>query len=166
MVILDSSHTKADVLKELEAYAPLVSPGSYIVATDGIMELVHDTPRGKPEWASFSRNQNGGSMKVGSTERSPLGLAPGSNESDERDKSAMQDFTLVIPTYNRPKQLRALLAYLGAEKALCRILILDSSKPRLRTANRKRAELQSNWTMQSSRPRRIPSISSEKGCTR
>jgi cephalosporin hydroxylase len=51
MVILDSSHAKAHVLKELEAYAPLVSPGSYIVATDGIMGLVHDTPRGKPEWA-------------------------------------------------------------------------------------------------------------------
>ena len=82
-----------------------------------------------------------GFVLEGSTERSPLGLAPGSNESDERDKAAMQDFTLVIPTYNRPKQLRALLAYLGAEKALCRILILDSSKPRLRAANRKSAEL-------------------------
>ena len=52
MVILDSSHTKAHVAKELEAYAPLVSPGSYLVATDGIMGLVHDTPRGKPEWTS------------------------------------------------------------------------------------------------------------------
>jgi cephalosporin hydroxylase len=50
MVILDSSHAKAHVLKELDAYAPLVSPGSYIVATDGIMGHVHDTPRGKPEW--------------------------------------------------------------------------------------------------------------------
>jgi cephalosporin hydroxylase len=50
MVILDSSHAKAHVARELEAYAPLVSPGSYIVATDGIMGLVHDTPRGRPEW--------------------------------------------------------------------------------------------------------------------
>lgn len=50
MVILDSSHAKAHVANELEAYAPLVSPGSYIVATDGIMGLVHDTPRGRPEW--------------------------------------------------------------------------------------------------------------------
>jgi cephalosporin hydroxylase len=57
MVILDSSHTKAHVLKELEAYAPLVSPGSYIVATDGIMGLVHDTPRGKPEWNSDNPTQ-------------------------------------------------------------------------------------------------------------
>jgi cephalosporin hydroxylase len=52
MIILDSSHAKTHVAKELEAYAPLVSPGSYIVATDGIMGLVHDTPRGKSEWVS------------------------------------------------------------------------------------------------------------------
>jgi cephalosporin hydroxylase len=52
LVILDSNHTKAHVAKELEAYAPLVSPGSYIVATDGIMRLVHDTPRGKAQWVS------------------------------------------------------------------------------------------------------------------
>ena len=52
MVILDSTHTKAHVANELEAYAPLVSRESYIVATDGIMGLVHDTPRGRPEWLS------------------------------------------------------------------------------------------------------------------
>jgi cephalosporin hydroxylase len=52
MVILDSSHTKTHVARELEAYAPLVSLQSYIVATDGIMGLVHDVPRGKSEWIS------------------------------------------------------------------------------------------------------------------
>lgn len=57
LVILDSSHARAHVAKELEAYAPLVSPGSYIVATDGIMGLVHDTPRGKPEWISDNPTQ-------------------------------------------------------------------------------------------------------------
>src|SRR5262245_21528955 len=57
MIILDSSHTKGHVLKELEAYAPLVSPESYIVATDGIMGLVCDTPRGKPEWNSDNPTQ-------------------------------------------------------------------------------------------------------------
>ena len=57
LVILDSNHTKAHVAKELEAYAPLVTPGSYIVATDGIMGLVHDTPRGRPEWASDNPTQ-------------------------------------------------------------------------------------------------------------
>jgi cephalosporin hydroxylase len=50
LVILDSNHSKDHVLAELEAYAPLVSPGSYIVATDGIMEMLDDAPRGKPEW--------------------------------------------------------------------------------------------------------------------
>ena len=34
LVILDSLHTKAHVAKELEAYAPLVSVGSYIVVAD------------------------------------------------------------------------------------------------------------------------------------
>lgn len=50
LVLLDSNHTKAHVAAELEAYAPLVTPGSYIVATDGIMQDVHDVPRGRPEW--------------------------------------------------------------------------------------------------------------------
>lgn len=50
MVILDSNHSKKHVLAELEAYAPLVSPGSYIVATDGIMRDLADVPRGDPNW--------------------------------------------------------------------------------------------------------------------
>jgi cephalosporin hydroxylase len=50
MVILDSNHTKAHVLAELAAYAPLVTPDSYIVATDGSMQVLFDVPRGKPEW--------------------------------------------------------------------------------------------------------------------
>jgi cephalosporin hydroxylase len=50
LVILDSNHTKQHVLAELEAYHHLVTPGSYIVATDGVMQWVHDVPRGDPEW--------------------------------------------------------------------------------------------------------------------
>lgn len=50
LVLLDSNHTKDHVTGELEAYAPLVTPGSYIVATDGLMEFLHDVPRGRPEW--------------------------------------------------------------------------------------------------------------------
>lgn len=50
LVLLDSNHTRSHVRAELEAYAPLVSPGSYIVATDGIMHEVARAPRGKPEW--------------------------------------------------------------------------------------------------------------------
>lgn len=50
LVILDSNHSKAHVQAELEAYHPLVSPGSYIVATDGIMLDLGDVPFGRPEW--------------------------------------------------------------------------------------------------------------------
>lgn len=54
LVILDSNHTRQHVLAELEAYHDLVTPGSYIVATDGSMKDMHDMPRGKAEW----RNDN------------------------------------------------------------------------------------------------------------
>lgn len=50
LVILDSCHTRAHVARELEAYHSLVGPGSYIVATDGIMQDVYDVPRGQVEW--------------------------------------------------------------------------------------------------------------------
>jgi cephalosporin hydroxylase len=50
LVILDSNHSKAHVAAELEAYAPLVTHGSYIIATDGSMEFLDDVPRGKPDW--------------------------------------------------------------------------------------------------------------------
>ncbi len=50
LIILDSCHTKDHVTKELEAYHSLVSAGSYIVATDGVMKDVYDVPRGTPEW--------------------------------------------------------------------------------------------------------------------
>jgi cephalosporin hydroxylase len=50
LVLLDSNHTKEHVSKELEAYCDLVSSGSYIVATDGIMLDLADVPRGAPDW--------------------------------------------------------------------------------------------------------------------
>ena len=49
-VVLDSNHTKQHVMDELYAYHDLVTPGSYIVATDGSMKDLYDVPRGKPEW--------------------------------------------------------------------------------------------------------------------
>jgi len=49
-VILDSCHTKQHVLNELEAYHSLVSPESYIVATDGVMKDMYDVPNGNHEW--------------------------------------------------------------------------------------------------------------------
>lgn len=50
LILLDSDHSKRHVLRELEVYAPLASPGSYIVATDGVMKDLAATPRGKAEW--------------------------------------------------------------------------------------------------------------------
>ena len=40
------------MLAELKAYADLVSVGSYIVATDGIMFDLSDVPGGQPEWST------------------------------------------------------------------------------------------------------------------
>jgi cephalosporin hydroxylase len=50
LVILDSCHTQEHVAAELEAYYDLVTSGSYIVATDGIMKDVYDVPRGDLAW--------------------------------------------------------------------------------------------------------------------
>lgn len=50
LVLLDSNHSKDHVLAELEAYSPLVSPGSYIVACDGIMKDVVGAPRTSEDW--------------------------------------------------------------------------------------------------------------------
>lgn len=50
MVLLDSCHHKQHVYEELQAYAPLVTPGSYIVAMDGIMERLAGAPRSAPDW--------------------------------------------------------------------------------------------------------------------
>lgn len=51
MVLLDSCHARAHVLAELEAYAPLVSIGSYIVAMDGLMGALSGAPRSAEDWA-------------------------------------------------------------------------------------------------------------------
>ncbi len=52
LVILDSNHTYAHVYDELQAYAGLVTPGSYVVATDGIMFDLSDVPRGAVAWTT------------------------------------------------------------------------------------------------------------------
>jgi cephalosporin hydroxylase len=51
MVVLDSDHSYRHVMDELEAYAPLVTKGSWIVATDGIMRDLEDVPRGRAGWS-------------------------------------------------------------------------------------------------------------------
>lgn len=50
LVLLDSNHSQEHVEAELEAYGPLVSEGSYIVACDGIMKEVNGAPRTQPDW--------------------------------------------------------------------------------------------------------------------
>ena len=52
LVLLDSNHTHEHVLAELDAYAPLVSPGSYCVVFDTLIEdmpadMFADRPWGK-----------------------------------------------------------------------------------------------------------------------
>jgi cephalosporin hydroxylase len=50
LVILDSNHSRDHVARELALYAPLVTPGSYIVACDGIMAQVAGAPRTQADW--------------------------------------------------------------------------------------------------------------------
>ena len=50
LVVLDADHSYQHVAAELERYAPLVTPGSYIVVTDGVMEVLDDAPKGRAAW--------------------------------------------------------------------------------------------------------------------
>lgn len=51
LVLLDSNHSKQHVAAELEIYSQFVSPGSYIVACDGIMQQVAGAPRTDENWS-------------------------------------------------------------------------------------------------------------------
>lgn len=50
LVALDSNHTADHVANELRRYAPLVSPESYLVVFDGVMQVLSDAPGGSPSW--------------------------------------------------------------------------------------------------------------------
>jgi len=50
MVLLDSAHSRDHVRAELEAYAPFVGRGSYLVVMDAIMEQVAGAPRTGDDW--------------------------------------------------------------------------------------------------------------------
>jgi cephalosporin hydroxylase len=55
LVCLDSNHTHAHVLAELEAYAPLVTPGSYCVVFDTVIE---DRPAGSFPGRPWDKGNN------------------------------------------------------------------------------------------------------------
>lgn len=50
MVLLDGNHTRDHVADELRLYGPLVSPGSYMVAADGLMQDLVGGPRTMDDW--------------------------------------------------------------------------------------------------------------------
>lgn len=50
LVVLDSNHSRQHVMDELRLYGPLVSPGSYMVAMDGVQQYLAEAPGGKHEW--------------------------------------------------------------------------------------------------------------------
>ncbi len=50
LVILDSNHSTAHVLKELNIYSKLVTKNSFLVACDGIQKQMQGAARSKPDW--------------------------------------------------------------------------------------------------------------------
>ena len=50
MIVLDSNHTHAHVMKEIELYAPLVSRDSYLIVHDTAIESVPDSLFDKCDW--------------------------------------------------------------------------------------------------------------------
>jgi cephalosporin hydroxylase len=50
MVVLDSNHSRDHVACELNAYAPMVSPGCALVVMDGVMPLLANLPAGTRSW--------------------------------------------------------------------------------------------------------------------
>ena len=51
MVVLDSNHSHAHVLRELELYSPLVRAGSYVAVFDTVVEDMDPTLVGDRPWS-------------------------------------------------------------------------------------------------------------------
>ena len=54
LVLLDSDHSREHVRRELEAFAPIVTEGSYLIVADTIMRDLADVPGGEPSWIEDS----------------------------------------------------------------------------------------------------------------
>jgi cephalosporin hydroxylase len=50
MVVLDSNHTHDHVLAELEAYAPLVTPGQFLIVADTVIEEIPPQDHRPRDW--------------------------------------------------------------------------------------------------------------------
>jgi cephalosporin hydroxylase len=48
MVILDSDHSETHVLRELECYTPMVTPGSYCLVQDSVIDTLDLFRAGRP----------------------------------------------------------------------------------------------------------------------
>jgi len=55
MVVLDSNHTHEHVLRELQLYGPLVTPGSYLVVMDTVVERL---PKGTTQDRPWDKGNN------------------------------------------------------------------------------------------------------------
>ncbi len=57
MVVLDSNHTHAHVLQELRLYAPLVTPGQFLVVADTVVEYISEQAHRPREWGPGNNPQ-------------------------------------------------------------------------------------------------------------
>jgi len=48
MVILDSDHSESHVYRELETYAPFVTPNSFCLVQDGVIDTLYMFRKGRP----------------------------------------------------------------------------------------------------------------------
>lgn len=73
LVILDSDHSRDHVLRELELYAPLVTPGSYCLVQDGVIDTLpifrDGRPGPLPAIEEFLRNTDTFTLDAAKSER-------------------------------------------------------------------------------------------------
>lgn len=69
LVILDSNHTHAHVLAELQAYAPFVTPGSYLVVFDTLLEDMPNDLLGDRPWGKGNNPKTAVQEFLGTTDR-------------------------------------------------------------------------------------------------